>query len=193
MSSSTFFTAVLASLQQLIYFQSSGPLCPWRGDWIEQLQMSTSGSTKTEWKTKNHPNEVFKVNFYCNILFIMTVLQNMKICWIGDAWYIHQIWSISTFYLINQGGVFIFLQSNIIFIPSWASEHVAHFLRFFQHLYILQGSKNFKTSIHHINFPWPLMASPPGGMLDIIESLMTRGKNLFLKYFLDLGTYFLTA
>jgi len=72
--------AVLASLQQLIYFQSSGPLCPWRGDWIEQLQMSTSGSTKTEWKTKNHPNEVFKVNFYCNILFIMTVLQNMKIC-----------------------------------------------------------------------------------------------------------------
>ena len=129
--------AVLASLQQLIYFQSSGPLCPWRGDWIEQLQMSTSGSMKTECKTKNHPNEVFKVNFYCNILFIMTVLQNMKICWIGDAWYIHQIWSISTFYLINQGGVFIFLQSNIIFIPSWASEHVAHFLRFFQHLYIL--------------------------------------------------------
>jgi len=72
--------AVLASLQQLIYFQSSGPLCPWRGDWIDQLQMTTSGSMKTECKTKNHPNEVFKVNFYCNILFIMTVLQNMKIC-----------------------------------------------------------------------------------------------------------------
>jgi len=29
---------------------------------------------------KNLPNQVFKVNFYCNILFIMTGLQNMKIC-----------------------------------------------------------------------------------------------------------------